>query len=274
MAARVAVVGHVEWVTHARGEVPPVGEIVHLADAFDEPAGGGAVAAFQIARLAGRCDLFTALGDGPPAERIAETLGALDVRVHAAGRRGPQPRALSVSGASGERTIFVHGGRMAPTLDDDLPWDELARCDAVYFTGDDPRTLIAARSARHLVVAARRLQVLIASGVVADVVVASANDPAEVVDMSSLPVPPRALVRTDGARGGTIVTAEGEVRYLPAAAAGPVVDAYGAGDSFAGGLTYGLGTGFRLDEAAALGARCGAAALATRGGLSHGAPGG
>ncbi len=43
MAARVAVVGHVEWVTRARGEVPP--------------AGG-------IARLAGRRDLHTALA--PP----------------------------------------------------------------------------------------------------------------------------------------------------------------------------------------------------------------
>ncbi len=42
-------------------------------------------------------------------------------------------------------------------------------------------------------------------------------------------------------------------------------DAYGAGDSFAAGLTFGLGDGRPLDEALALGARCGAAALTGRG---------
>jgi len=40
-----------------------------------------------------------------------------------------------------------------------------------------------------------------------------------------------------------------------------VQDAYGCGDSFAGGLTYGLGAGMTLEEALALGARCGAACL-------------
>ena len=51
---RVAVVGHVEWVQFARVEhVPRAGEVVHARDAFEEPAGGGAVAAVQLARLAG-----------------------------------------------------------------------------------------------------------------------------------------------------------------------------------------------------------------------------
>jgi len=39
---------------------------------------------------------------------------------------------------------------------------------------------------------------------------------------------------------------------------GPWVDAHGAGDSFAGGLTAGLGQGMSLDDAVALAARCGA----------------
>jgi ribokinase len=50
--------------------------------------------------------------------------------------------------------------------------------------------------------------------------------------------------------------------------AGPVQDTYGAGDSFAAGLTYGLGEGLAVEEAIALGARTGAAALARRG--AHG----
>jgi ribokinase len=43
------------------------------------------------------------------------------------------------------------------------------------------------------------------------------------------------------------------------------VDAYGCGDSFAAGFTYGLGAGMSLEDALQLGARCGAACLAGRG---------
>ena len=61
---RVAVVGHVEWIEFARVErVPAPGEIVHASEAWEEPAGGGAVAAVQLARLAGECLFLTALGD-------------------------------------------------------------------------------------------------------------------------------------------------------------------------------------------------------------------
>lgn len=61
---RVAVVGHVEWVQFARvDEVPRAGEVVHARDCFAEPAGGGAVAAVQLARLAGEVLLLTALGE-------------------------------------------------------------------------------------------------------------------------------------------------------------------------------------------------------------------
>jgi ribokinase len=37
-----------------------------------------------------------------------------------------------------------------------------------------------------------------------------------------------------------------------------VVDTYGAGDTFAAGLTLGLGAGFDVEAALALAARCGA----------------
>ena len=43
------------------------------------------------------------------------------------------------------------------------------------------------------------------------------------------------------------------------------MDAHGAGDSFAGGLAVGLGRDLSIDEAVALAARCGAAAVTGRG---------
>ena len=59
---QVAVVGHVEWVEFARVDhVPAPGEIVHALETWEEPAGGGAVAAVQLASIGGSCLLFTAL---------------------------------------------------------------------------------------------------------------------------------------------------------------------------------------------------------------------
>jgi ribokinase len=67
---KVAVVGHVEWVQFERvARVPSAGDVVHAHDPFEEPAGGGAVVAVQLSRLAGASQLLTALGDDEPGSR-------------------------------------------------------------------------------------------------------------------------------------------------------------------------------------------------------------
>jgi ribokinase len=77
---------------------------------------------------------------------------------------------------------------------------------------------------------------------------------------------PLLVVRTAGASGGSFVATDGAGgRWAAAELPGPAVDAYGAGDSFAAGLTYGLAEGRSPEEALALGARCGAAAVTGRG---------
>ena len=73
------------------------------------------------------------------------------------------------------------------------------------------------------------------------------------------------MVRTAGAAGGSWETADAAGGYEAVPLPGPVRDAYGCGDSFAAGLTYGLGAGMALPEALELGARCGAACLTGRG---------
>ena len=60
------------------------------------------------------------------------------------------------------------------------------------------------------------------------------------------PDPPALIVRTEGRRGGRYETADGRSgRYEAVAPPGPVVDTYGAGDSFAAGLTFALGSAWR-----------------------------
>src|SRR4051812_39295100 len=267
---RVAVVGHVEWVDFVRVErLPAPGEIVHALDAWAEPAGGGGVAAVVLAALAGECTLFTALGDDELGRRSAAELGGHGVRVEAAIRPEPQRRAVTHVDDTGERTITLLSHKLVPRKDDPLPWAELAEYDAVYFTGGDPAALRAARVARSLVATARELTTLVEAEVQLDALVRSGRDPGETYEEGWLDPPPRIAVATEGSEGG-LVTEGGEVRrYAAADLPGTVSDMYGAGDSFAAGLTYGLGAGLSLQEALDLAARCAALAL-TR----HGAYGG
>lgn len=265
---RVAVVGHAEWITHGRGEMPRAGEITRLVDPFDEPGGGGAVAAAQMPKIGAETLFFTAFGDDVSGRAAAARLGTEGVTVLAAVRPKAQTRAVSAVGAAGDRAIVVIGDPTSARIEDPLPWDDLAGCDAAYFTGHDSATVAAARRARVLVVTTRRLHELIESGVRADVLIASHSDPTEAVDPAALPVPPAVVVWTEGAAGGHYVREDGTGgRWAPAPLPGPPVDSYGCGDSFAAGLTVGLGRGLDLDGALALGARCGAACLTGRGGL-------
>jgi ribokinase len=168
--------------------------------------------------------------------------------------------------ARGERTITVLGPRLGPEGADPLRWDELAACDAVFFTAGDAAALRAARAARVLVATPRALPVLAAAGVRLDALVGSARDPGEAVAPGAIQPPPALEVRTEGGEGGRWVAADGRRgRFDPVPLPGPVSDTYGAGDSFAAGLTVGLGAGLPLEEALALAARCGAAAVAGRG---------
>jgi ribokinase len=265
---QLAVVGHVEWVEFARVDhVPAPGEIVQALETWEEPAGGGAVAAVQLANLGGSCLLFTALADDELGRRSREELEALGVTVHAGQAPGSSRRALTHVDEDGERTITLLGEKLRPSGEDGtLPWEELARCDAVYFTGGDVAALRAARRSPVLVATARELPTLQRAGVAVDVLVGSGEDPAERFEPGELDPEPRIVVTTAGALGGWIRPG-GPFRAAPIP--GPVSDAYGCGDCFAAGLTYGLGRGDPVDEAVGLASRCGAEVLTGRGAYEH-----
>lgn len=267
---KLVVVGHVEWIDFVRVErVPAQGEIVHALEAWGEPAGGGAVAAVQLARLAGASSLFTALGDDELGRRVVPALADYGVRVHATVRSEPQRRGVTFLDADGERTITVIGERLGPRRSDDLPWEELATADGVYFVSGDAAAARAARAARVLVATARSLPALAEARVELDALVRSRNDEGETYRPGELDPPPGLHVATAGALGGTYTVVGGVPRHYQATSVKDAKnDSYGAGDSFAAGLTYALADGLPVDEAVALAARTGAAALARRG--AHG----
>jgi ribokinase len=260
----LAVVGHVEWVEFARVDhMPKAGEIVHALETWEEAAGGGAVAAVQLANLNGSVHLFTSFGDDELGRRSRAQLAEQGVTVHATTVPEPQRRALTHVDGDGERTITVLGRKLLPAGDDvSLPWEELARCDAVFFVSGDLAALHRARRARVLVATARELATLRRGAEEIDVLIGSGNDPGERVEPGELDPPPRIVVTTAGPLGGWIQPG-GPYRAAPLP--GPVEDAYGCGDCFAAGIAYALGEGRAVDEAVALGARCGAAVLTGRG---------
>ena len=266
-AMRTAVVGHVEWVTFMQvAHLPAPGEIVHASDWWETAGGGGAGAAVQLAKLAGSCDFFTALGDDDLGHRGRDQLESLGVTVHATFRPEAMRRAVTHLDAEGERTITVLGDRLEPHAADELPWELLDSADAVYVTAADEDALRLARTARKLVATSRILDLLRATGVQLDAVVGSANDPSEAYPPNAVQPPPSLVVRTDGERGGTFFTDRGvQGSYAASPPPGPVIDRYGAGDSFAAGLAYALGAGMDVPDALELAARCGAAVVTGNG---------
>ena len=274
MTPRVGVVGHVEHVEFCVVErLPHGGEVVHAREWFTAAGGGGAVAAVRLRELAGAATFLTALGDDAIADAVHTELTDHGVTVHAARRARPHRRGFThLDATTGERTITIMGDRIVPTGADPLPWDELERLDGAYLTAGDAAAVRHARRAKVLVATVRAFDALLEAEVEVDALVASAADATEAHDPRRLRPAPHAVVVTEGERGGRYTTAHGTSgRWAAVAPPGPVVDAYGCGDAFAAGLTYGLATGEPLEAALALGAACGAHCLTGRG--PYGAPG-
>ena len=264
-------VGHVEWCLFVRvAEVPARGAIVHAQEKWEEAAGGGAVAAAQLARMSDEVLLFTALGTDELGRRARADLERLGITVHAQVEDEPQRRAVVFVDEGGERTITVLGEKLRPRLSRaDLPWEELRRCDGVYFVSGDAGTARAAAKARVVVATARDLGTLREAGVELDALVASGEDEGERYRVGDLDPPPKLVVTTAGALGGW---AQPGGPYRAAALPGPIEDTYGCGDSFAAALTVGLARGLDPTEALELAAECGAEALTRRGAHGESAP--
>ena len=259
---RLAVIGHVEHVSIAAvARLPEAGEIVHLDEVVTIAGGGGGLAFFQLIRSPAELHLFSALGNDDSARFVDDQIHATKASIHVAHRDQPHTRDLVLVTPEGERTIFVQGEPLHPALADPLAWDLIDGFDAAYFTAEDPELLRVARRSRVLVVTSRRFDALARSGIQADVVVGSRADAREAHELVDYPVPPKALVMTRGKEGGVIETARGTTRFRGSQVSGHLRGAYGAGDSFAGALTWYVACGLGIEESCARAAECGAAVL-------------
>jgi ribokinase len=250
------------------GRLPEPGAIVTATDSWEEPGGGGADAAGELVRLGAETDFFVAVGNDEVGDQARDALQTLGCRVHAATRDEPQRLAFTFLHSDAERTIVLMGQKLHPHGADPLPWDELAEIDAVYFSAGDAAALRAARQARILVATARELPTLLEAQVELDALVRSGLDPSEAYEAGLLMPEPKLIVSTLGREGGSFVAGTEEGTFAAAEIPGPVVDAYGAGDSFAAGLTFALGRGDDPEAALAFAAQRGAVALTRRG--AHG----
>ncbi len=257
---KVVVTGHVEWIEFARVDhVPAPGEIIHAEETWEEPGGGGAVAAVQLAKLNGECVFYTVLGDDELGHRSKERLTELGVTVRAEKTARSTRRGFVYIDAVGERTITVLGDKLRPAR---VRPEDLLGHDAALFISGDVDVLLAARRARTLVGVARELPTLRQGAVELDALVGSGEDDGERFHPGDLDPPPKLVVTTSGSLGGW--TQPGGP-YRAAPLPGPVSDAYGCGDSFTAALTFALARGDDAAEAVAVAARCGAAVMTGQG---------
>lgn len=237
---RLAVIGHIEWVTFARvASMPAAGEIVQASEVSEQLAGGGGVAAVALKEMAGASTFFTVLGDDVLGYQSGALLREAGVEVRAV-HRGSTRRAFTHLDGDGERTITVLGPRHEPRGDDPLGWADLSDFDAVYIAAADAEAVVRARAARIVVATARILPALRDAGVAIDALVGSANDLSERYVSGDLSVEPSMVVRTEGRAGGTITTSAGTSRYEAAPEPAEISDSYGCGDRFVTGITYAL----------------------------------
>ena len=256
---KLAVIGHVEWITFLKvDQLPLAGHISHAKDYFEEAAGGAAVAAVQMSRLINEpVDLITSLGKDIYGEKCHERLTKLGLNLKIAWREKPTRKGISLISNDGERAITVIGERLQPIASDNLPWHNLKNYDGIFITATDGETIRMARKAKFLSATPRiGKDALSISKVRINALIGSGLDPGEKINFEKLNPKPDIYIATEGKSGGKIYPQQN--RYNSIEATSKEIDSYGCGDCFAGAVTAALSAKLDLNQAINLGAYCGA----------------
>ena len=256
---KLAVIGHIEWVTFLKvDQLPIAGEISHAKDYFEEPAGGAAVAAVQMARLINEpVDLITSLGKDNNGEKCYERLIKLGLNLKVAWREKPTRKAISLISQDGERAITVIGERLQPIGSDELTWSDMKNYDGIFITATDKEGIRLASKARFVAATPRTGQATLKnSKAKINALIGSGLDPGEEINYEELVPKPDIYIATEGKLGGTVYPKE--YKYKAIKPSSQEIDTYGCGDCFAGGVTTALAAKLNLDQAIKIGAYCGA----------------
>ncbi len=256
---KLAVIGHVEWVTFLKvDQIPLAGQISHAKDCLEEAAGGAAVAAVQMARLInGPVDLITSLGKDNYGEQCYEKLIKLGLNLKVAWRDKPTRKGISLISKDGERAITVIGERLQPIASDNLPWNDMKNYDGIFVTATDKEGIRLARQARFLAATPRiGKNILEISKVKLNALIGSGLDPGEKINYEALVPNPEIYISTEGKSGGTIYPKN--QKYKSIKPSSKEIDSYGCGDCFAGAVTTALSAKLNLEQAINIGAYCGA----------------
>ena len=256
---KLAVIGHIEWVTFLNvDQLPLAGEISHAKDCFEEAAGGAAVAAVQMSRLINApVDLITSLGKDNYGEKCYERLTKLGLNLKVAWREKPTRKGISLISKDGERAITVIGERLQPIASDNLPWAEMKKYDGIFITATDKDGIKLAREARFVAATPRTGKATLRnSKVKLNALIGSGLDPGEKINYEELIPNPEIYIATEGKSGGTVYPEK--YKYKSIKPSSKEIDSYGCGDCFAGAVTTALSAKLNLDQAINIGAYCGA----------------
>ena len=256
---KLAVIGHVEWVTFLKvDQLPLAGVISHAKDCFEEAAGGAAVAAVQMARLTNEpVDLITSLGKDIYGEKCYEKLTKLGLNLKVAWREKPTRKGISLISKEGERAITVIGERLQPISSDDLPWSDMKNYDGIFITATDKEGIRLASKAKFVAATPRTGKTTLRdSKVKINALIGSGLDPGEKINYEELAPKPDIYIATEGASGGIVYPKK--YKYKSIKPSSKEIDSYGCGDCFAGAVTTALSAKLNLDKAINIGAYCGA----------------
>ena len=256
---KLAVIGHIEWVTFLKvDQLPLAGEISHAKDYFEEAAGGAAVAAVQMTRLINEpVDLITSLGKDTYGERCYERLTKLGLNLKVAWREKPTRKGISLISKDGERAITVIGERLQPIASDDLPWSDMKKYDGIFITATDKEGVRLASKAKFVAATPRTGQTTLRNAKVKiNALIGSGLDPGEKINYEKLVPKPDLYIATEGKAGGTVYPKK--YKYKSIKPSSQEIDSYGCGDCFAGAVTTALSAKLNLDQAINIGAYCGA----------------
>ena len=244
---KFAVVGHTEWVTFMKvTHLPREGEIIHGVIYAEEPAGGGAVTAVELSKISKkRVDFFTCLGEDSKTQKSVLRLKELGINVHYSKRKKPSRRAISILSKDGERSIIVSGERLEPKGKDNLPWQKLKECDALFVSATDKIGLKYCRECKVLVATPRiGIDTILQSEIKPNALVGSAKDEYENEIINSCnEIPLR--IKTLGSRGCEVIPGG---YFISKKQVDKIIDSYGCGDKFAAGITAGLGAQWDIER--------------------------